>query len=594
VQFQLELNHNPQPSSEEFAQLRLKFIDPIQHNYEVIRPVVLFSETIAERSRQTDLERRRIGEKAQRFVLKGMLGLADQRAEKSSGQFHQYPEAVATHILYLKQLYPPIHYREIVRIVARKFGYKTNHHTVKSFLERYPIPVQLKLDFPHFHDFEDPYQARWQVVRMWVEGWNRRSIAGCLKLSRRQVGRIIKAFEQDGFVSLEDQRTRPPNHPANQLTLPFLKEVLDLQQEYPRAGRFRVQGLVEQEEPPSEATIGRAMAINRQFHGAPGPWQSDRDEAKSADAIPKYLLYRPQYRQEFWFVDVRYLVELDGHWVYSLCIIEGYSRTILAGMASKHQDLTSVLQILFVALSEYGCPEIIVSDNAKVFQAHHYLDILEALEIEPKYIEKGKPWQNLIEAQLKVQLRLADFKVEQAKTVEEIQQHHAQFIQTFNTTPHWAHREREDGRRTPAQVLAWVRGGVVEPERLRRLFRYVQFSRTVNRYGFVSVQRFFIYAEQGLSRQRVSIWIYEGKLRIEYQETLLSQYHGDYDRRQKRLQDVSQPILYQTPFASPQLEMFELDDEQWVKVRQRASQHRQKRVTQRARQLPLTDLGIAV
>ncbi len=43
-------------------------------------------------------------------------------------------------ILYLKQLYPPIHYREIVRIVARKFGYKTNHHTVKGFLTRHLGP----------------------------------------------------------------------------------------------------------------------------------------------------------------------------------------------------------------------------------------------------------------------------------------------------------------------------------------------------------------------------------------------------------------------------------------------------------------------
>jgi hypothetical protein len=69
----------------------------------------------------------------------------------------------------------------------------------------------------------------------------------------------------------------------------------------------------------------------------------------------------------------------------------------------------------------------------------------------------------------------------------------------------------------------------------------------------------------------VSIWIYEGNLQIEYQETLLTQYHGDYDWHQKSLQDVSQPTLYQTPFASPQLEIFELDDEHWLKIRQRST-----------------------
>ena len=157
----------------------------------MIRPIVLFSETIAKRSRQTGIERTRVGEKAQRFVQQGMFGLADQRAGKAGRKPHKYPEAVAADILYLKQLYPPIHYREIVRIIERKFGYKTNHHTVKSFLERYPIPVQLELDFTHFHDFEDAYQARWTVVRMWAQGWNKRSIAGCLRLSHQHVHDLL-------------------------------------------------------------------------------------------------------------------------------------------------------------------------------------------------------------------------------------------------------------------------------------------------------------------------------------------------------------------------------------------------------------------
>ena len=62
-------------------------------------------------------------------------------------------------------------------------------------------------------------------------------------------------------------------------SLPFIKEVLDLQREYPRAGRIRIYGLLDQqrdEPPPSERTVGRAMALNRRFHGAPGPWLDER------------------------------------------------------------------------------------------------------------------------------------------------------------------------------------------------------------------------------------------------------------------------------------------------------------------------------
>jgi transposase InsO family protein len=583
-------------SSGEFAQLRLKFTDPIQHDYELIRPIVLFSETISERSRQTGIERTQVGDKAQRFILKGMLGLRDQRAGHAGRKGHAYPEPVAAHMLYLKQRYPPIHYREIVRIIARKFGYTTNHVTVKHFLEQHAIPVQLELDFPSFHMFEDVYQAHWTVVHMWAEGWNKKSIAGCLHLSRRQVHNIIDTFQREGFAGLEDKRTRSPNHPANQLTLPFLKEVLDIQKEYPRAGRFRVRGLLEQQldhEPPSEATIGRAMAKNRQFHGAPGPWESRRDEAEP-DTRVKTMPYQPQYRHHIWFIDLRYLVKLDGDWVYSICVIDGYSRVILAGMASQYQDLPAVLQILFAAVSAYGCPAMIVSDNGKVFYAQQYIAILKALHIAPHHIEKGKPWQNLVETQFKIQLRLADYKFEHATTFEDMQRLHAEFIQTFNTTPHWAHRDREDGRRTPTQVLAWVCGPRVEIEHLHRIFRQIQFARTVNRYGFVSVQRFYLYVEQGLSRKRVSIWIHEGHLQIEYQQTLLAKYHCQTDRRQQRLRNVTHPTLYCTPYVSPQLEFFELDDEQWRKIFPRPYHRQQKGLHQEARQLTLPSFDIAV
>ena len=136
-------------------------------------------------------------------------------------------------------------------------------------------------------------------------------------------------------------------------------------------------------------------------------------------------------------------------------------------------------------------------------------------------------------------------------------------------------------------MLGWVRGRPVEPEHLRRLFGQVQFLRTVNLYGFISIQRFYIYAEAGLSRQRVSIWIAEGQLHIAYRETLLAQDCCAYDRRQRRLREVSQPTLYQTVFASPQLELIELDDAQWIKVQQHSFSRRTSLPTSRGEQLLL-------
>jgi hypothetical protein len=73
-------------------------------------------------------------------------------------------------------------------------------------------------------------------------------------------------------------------------------------------------------------------------------------------------------------------------------------------------------------------------------------------------------------AQFKIQLRLADAHFELAPSFAEIQERHAQFVQTFNNTLHWAHRERSDKLQTPAAVLGWVRGRKVTAVDQPRLY----------------------------------------------------------------------------------------------------------------------------
>ena len=191
-------------------------------------------------------------------------------------------------------------------------------------------------------------------------------------------------------------------------------------------------------------------------------------------------------------------------------------------------------------------------------------------------------------------MRLADHKFEQAADLEAIQAEHAKFIETFNTTTHWAHQHRADGLRSPVDVLSWVRGRVVAPDRLGQVLRHLQFERAIDRHGYISIQRFYIYAERGLARKRVAIWLYEGRLHIEYQQTLLARYTYRYDRKQKRVRSIEQPQLHKTAFRSPQLELWELDDEQWRKIverplRPRAGKQRREVVME---QLPLMGVGL--
>lgn len=78
-----------------FEQMKPLFVDYLQHDYEAIRPIVLGAETVAERSRQTEMERTTLGNKARRFAMEGMLGLEDQRAKEAGRKGHLYPDVVA-------------------------------------------------------------------------------------------------------------------------------------------------------------------------------------------------------------------------------------------------------------------------------------------------------------------------------------------------------------------------------------------------------------------------------------------------------------------------------------------------------------------
>jgi hypothetical protein len=70
----------------------------------------------------------------------------------------------------------------------------------------------------------------------------------------------------------------------------------------------------------------------------------------------------------------------------------------------------------------------------------------------------------------------------------------------------------------------------------------------------------------GLTHRRVAVWFYQDHLHVEYQQTLLARYHYRFDRRATKIANISRPKLYRSLVTSPQLELLELDDTQWLKI----------------------------
>ena len=93
-------------STEDFAQLQLQFVDQTQWRYEVIRPIVLFTDrTPRQRAHETDTHPATVRTLTRRFRQQGMLGLLPEDVEVSvRARAPRVPEAVRQELDRLKAL----------------------------------------------------------------------------------------------------------------------------------------------------------------------------------------------------------------------------------------------------------------------------------------------------------------------------------------------------------------------------------------------------------------------------------------------------------------------------------------------------------
>ena len=100
-----------------------------------------------------------------------------------------------------------------------------------------------------------------------------------------------------------------------------------------------------------------------------------------------------------------------------------------------------------------------------------------ALDIRKERIDPRQSWQNYIEAHFGIMRRLADFYLNKAPTLDEMKKAHRKFIRDYNTQIHFAHRERQDGRHSPQDVLRGVLARTLPAPQLSRIFFATEFTR---------------------------------------------------------------------------------------------------------------------
>lgn len=99
---------------------------------------------------------------------------------------------------------------------------------------------------------------------------------------------------------------------------------------------------------------------------------------------------------------------------------------------------------------------------------------------------------------------------------------------------------------------------------LNRILFATRYTRYLDKNGFLRFQHWKLYGERGLAKAPVTVWIYDGSLKIEHQAVTLSKYEVELQDDRKHIQAVSHPRLQETPFRSPQLALFDLGEGEWL------------------------------
>ncbi len=162
-----------------------------------------------------------------------------------------------------------------------------------------------------------------------------------------------------------------------------------------------------------------------------------------------------------------------------------------------------------MGVRQHGAPEALVTDNGSVFLAKEARRIYQALGIEKREIDRGRPWQNYIEANFGTMRRMADYHFARATAWPELHAVHARFFRDYNGQKHFAHEQRTDGRHSPAHVLGFVHGAWRDLADLDRLFR-VRGRRRVDPSGFVRFRNWRFYSERGLAGAEAAVWTLRG------------------------------------------------------------------------------------
>ena len=294
--------------------------------------------------------------------------------------------------------------------------------------------------------------ARLVITAVKVEGRSKSEVARDYGISRFWVQQLVHRFEVEGEAAFEPRSRRPHSSP-HAVDLEVEDEIVRLRKTLSKkgwdagaetiAGHLAAAGV---SQVPAVSTIWRILC-RRGFVTAQ-PQKRPRSSWKTFSA---------DQPNERWQADITHWRLADGSEVEILNILDDHSRVCIASVARRVIPGTQVWRIFAAAISRWGLPAEVLTDNGAVFTGKQRGDGRVALEVElglrgirvshsrpyhPQTCGKVERFHQTEKKWLTAQPRPA--------TIAGLQHQLNRFQNYYNTVrPH-----RALSRRTPAQAYA--------------------------------------------------------------------------------------------------------------------------------------------
>lgn len=313
-------------------------------------------------------------------------------------------------------------------------------------------------------------------------------------------------------------------------------------------------------------------------------------KARHVRLPPKYL-YNLTHPYQIWFIDHMHLRTLpNGQKVYSLIILDGFTRFMLTDEICLSKTARDACLILLRAFARWGLPEEIVSDNAKSFTSLLYRLLMGVLRVKVNYITPGHPWENPYAESFIGVLRAYFYPhIQRQKTVAGIQRVYTNKTDYYNHRVHWEFRK--DEVKTPFGKLGSIRGRPMPEEfELKFLATGKRFKRTVDGQGMISWKRYRLYVKVELRKEKIDIREFFDSLVFVYHSGTVVSYECSHERSEVS-SIFNTPVFHDHPGieSSKQLELFALSQFQFRYVSRRPPNH--KNPEGNATQLMIEGLG---